>query len=109
MTASPKGRIVFVSELKASAALNASAPAFGPSYRGFTVQGTPSPPPKTHRKHSEAFQNYKTLPQTNKEARALSAPDVAKLWLNQKDIVVWIEWETLLQVFKNHLEIESVV
>jgi hypothetical protein len=49
------------------------------------------------------------LPQTNKEARALSAPDVAKLWLNQKDIVVWIEWETLLQVFKNHLEIESVV
>ena len=50
MTASPKGRIVFASEMKASTALDASTPAFDPSYRGFTVQGTPSPPPKTHRK-----------------------------------------------------------
>jgi hypothetical protein len=30
-------------------AFDASASAVGPSYRGFTVQGTPTPPPKTHR------------------------------------------------------------
>ncbi|MCS7114399.1 MAG: hypothetical protein N0A00_03190, partial [Candidatus Bathyarchaeota archaeon] len=45
------------------AATGASASAFGPSYRGFTVQGTPSPPPKTHRqKENEATKTYKTLP-----------------------------------------------
>jgi len=39
----------------------------------------------------------------------LAVPDVAeKSWLNPKDIAPWIECETLLQVFKNHLEIESV-
>jgi len=59
MTASPKGRIVFASEMKVSAALNASAPAFGPSYRGFTIQGTPSPPPKTHRK--KILKSFKTI------------------------------------------------
>jgi len=50
LTASPKGRIVNVSEMKIQAAFDASSADVGPSYRGFTVQWTPTPPPKIHRR-----------------------------------------------------------
>jgi hypothetical protein len=46
LTASPKGRIVNVSEMKIQTAFGASSADVSPSYRGFTVQWTPTPPPK---------------------------------------------------------------
>ncbi|HUK85863.1 MAG TPA: hypothetical protein VLU95_08370 [Candidatus Acidoferrum sp.] len=54
MTASPKGRIVNVSEMKIQTAFGASSADVSPSYRGFTVQWTPTPPPKIHRQKPKA-------------------------------------------------------
>jgi hypothetical protein len=43
--------------MKIQAAFDASSADVSPSYRGFTVQWTPTPPPKIHRRELKAQNN----------------------------------------------------
>ncbi len=50
--------------MEVSTAFDVSSSAVSPSYRGFTVQGTPSPPPKTHRKKASSSKTIKPYPKS---------------------------------------------